>query len=127
MLRNSRARIKFISAEPLLSRLNNLNPTDIDWLIVGGESDPHCRPIKKEWVEELLDLAKDNNMAFFFKQWGGFNKKKERKSVKWSSLSGLSQRLLRKKRNRHSKFYCHFIMANEYRIVFMPAWRELDS
>lgn len=79
MLRNSRARIKFISAEPLLSRLNNLNPTDIDWLIVGGESGPHCRPIKKEWVEELLDLAKDNNTAFFFKQWGGFNKKKNGK------------------------------------------------
>lgn len=76
MLRNCGARIKFISAEPLLSRLNNLNLTDIDWLIVGGESGPHCRPIKKEWVEELLDLAKDNNIAFFFKQWGGFNKKK---------------------------------------------------
>lgn len=65
MLRNCGARIKFISAEPLLSRLNNLNLTDIDWLIVGGESGPHCRPIKKEWVEELLDLAKDNNTAFF--------------------------------------------------------------
>ena len=76
MLRNCGARIKFISAEPLLSRLNNLNLTDIDWLIVGGESGPHCRPIKKEWVEELLDLAKDNNTAFFFKQWGGFNKKR---------------------------------------------------
>lgn len=79
MLRNCGARIKFISAEPLLSRLNNLNLTDIDWLIVGGESGPHCRPIKKEWVEELLDLAKDNNTAFFFKQWGGFNKKKNGK------------------------------------------------
>ena len=79
MLRNCGARIKFISAEPLLSRLNNLNLTDIDWLIVGGESGPRCRPIKKEWVEELLDLAKDNNTAFFFKQWGGFNKKKNGK------------------------------------------------
>lgn len=79
MLRHCGARIKFISAEPLLSRLNNLNLTDIDWLIVGGESGPHCRPIKKEWVEELLDLAKDNNTAFFFKQWGGFNKKKNGK------------------------------------------------
>ncbi len=79
MLRNCGARIKFISAEPLLSRLNNLNLTDIDWLIVGGESGPHCRPIKKEWVEELLDLAKYNNTAFFFKQWGGFNKKKNGK------------------------------------------------
>lgn len=81
MLRNCGARIKFISAEPLLSRLNNLNLTDIDWLIVGGESGPHCRPIKKEWVEELLDLAKDNNTAFFFKQWGGFNKKKNGKLI----------------------------------------------
>lgn len=79
MLRNCGARIKFVSAEPLLSRLNNLNLTDIDWLIVGGESGPHCRPIKKEWVEELLNLAKDNNTAFFFKQWGGFNKKKNGK------------------------------------------------
>ena len=54
MLRNCGARIKFVSAEPLLSRLNNLNLTDIDWLIVGGESGPHCRPIKKEWVEEQM-------------------------------------------------------------------------
>lgn len=79
MLRNCGAKIKFISAEPLLSSISNLNLSNIDWLIVGGESGPHSRPMEKEWVEELQIMAAKNNVAFFFKQWGGFNKKKNGK------------------------------------------------
>ena len=76
LLKETGAHIKFISAEPLLSSLNALNLKGIDWLIVGGESGPGCRTMEKEWVIELRDKCKASNTAFFFKQWGGTNKKK---------------------------------------------------
>lgn len=75
-LRNTGAKTKFISAEPLLSSIASINLNHIDWLIVGGESGSNCRPIKEDWVIELRDLAKQNKIPFFFKQWGGTNKKK---------------------------------------------------
>lgn len=75
-LRNSGAYIKFISAEPLLSDLDEIDLHGIDWIIVGGESGPGAREIKKEWVENILLSARKYNTAFFFKQWGGTNKKK---------------------------------------------------
>ena len=70
------AHIKFISAEPLLESISDINLQGIDWLIVGGESGPHSRRIKEEWVIELKDKAAKSNTPFFFKQWGGINKKK---------------------------------------------------
>lgn len=76
-LKNTNAAIKFISAEPLLESIGNIDLNGIDWLIVGGESGHHCRPLSEEWVIELRDLAKRTNTAFFFKQWGGINKKKK--------------------------------------------------
>ncbi len=75
-LRQTGARIKFISAEPLIAPLPNLNLQGIDWLIVGGESGPKSRPMKEEWVLELRDKANENDVAFFFKQWGGVQKKR---------------------------------------------------
>lgn len=75
-LRQTGAHIKFISAEPLIAPLPNLNLQGIDWLIVGGESGPKSRPMKEEWVLELRDKANENGVAFFFKQWGGVQKKK---------------------------------------------------
>ena len=75
-LRECDAYIKFISAEPLLSELSDINLQNIDWIIVGGESGPGARNIEKEWVLDLLNKAKKSETAFFFKQWGGTNKKK---------------------------------------------------
>lgn len=75
-LRDSDAHIKFISAEPLLSDLDDIDLQGVDWIIVGGESGPGAREIKKEWVENILLSARRHNTAFFFKQWGGTNKKK---------------------------------------------------
>lgn len=75
-LRECDAYIKFISAEPLLSELTDINFQNIDWIIVGGESGPGARYIDKKWVLDLLDKARTSNTAFFFKQWGGINKKK---------------------------------------------------
>ena len=74
-LRQTGAKVKFVSAEPLLESISDINLSGIDWLIVGGESGSKSRPMDKSWVIELRDLAIKNNVPFFFKQWGGFNKK----------------------------------------------------
>ena len=75
-LRSTGAQLKFLSLEPLLGPLQNLNLTGIDWVIVGGESGPKSRPINSEWVTDLRDQCCHANVPFFFKQWGGKNKKK---------------------------------------------------
>ena len=75
-LRATGAKTKFLSLEPLLGPLTDLNLSDIDWAIVGGESGYGARPIKEQWVLNIRRQCVDHNVPFFFKQWGGFNKKK---------------------------------------------------
>ena len=72
----TKANIKFLSCEPLLGSLKDISLEEIDWVIVGGESGPKSREMKKEWVLELKELCEKYGVAFFFKQWGGINKKK---------------------------------------------------
>ncbi len=74
-LRQTNARVKFLSLEPLLGPLKNLNLTNIDWVIVGGESGHKPRPMEPEWVLDIQNQCEKNEVAFFFKQWGGKNKK----------------------------------------------------
>jgi protein gp37 len=74
-LRKTNARVKFLSLEPLIGPLSNLNLDKIDWVIVGGESGHNPRPMEPEWVLDIQDQCKYGNVAFFFKQWGGRNKK----------------------------------------------------
>jgi len=73
-LKRTSAKIKFLSLEPLLGSLD-LNLNGIDWVIVGGESGPKSRPIQEEWVLSLRDQCSKYQVPFFFKQWGGINKK----------------------------------------------------
>jgi protein gp37 len=75
-LRQTDAKVKFLSIEPLLSPILNLNLRGIDWVIVGGESGPKARLMNKEWVVDIKNQCQSENVPFFFKQWGGFNKKK---------------------------------------------------
>jgi protein gp37 len=75
-LRHSGANVKFLSLEPLLGPLSNLNLEAVDWVIVGGESGPGARPMKESWVIDIRDQCLKTGTAFFFKQWGGTNKKK---------------------------------------------------
>ena len=75
-LKDTDAHIKFLSLEPLLGPLSNLDLTDIDWVIVGGESGPKARPIDPDWVREIRDNCIGNGVPFFFKQWGGVFKKR---------------------------------------------------
>jgi protein gp37 len=70
-LRRVPAAVRFISAEPLLGRLEGLELNGIDWLIAGGESGPRHRPVRAEWLRDLRDLCEEEGVAFFFKQWGG--------------------------------------------------------
>jgi len=69
------ARVKFLSCEPLLGPLDEIALTGIDWVIVGGESGPNARPIRKEWVISIRDQCVASDIPYFFKQWGGTNKK----------------------------------------------------
>ena len=78
-LRFTSAFIKFLSCEPLLGPLDDLNLSGIDWVIVGGESGRNPRPIQKKWVEQIQYECQTQNVSFFFKQWGGRNKKKNGK------------------------------------------------
>ena len=74
-LRTVNSKVRFLSLEPLLGRLPSLNLTGIDWVIVGGESGRKARPIQEEWVEEIRLQCETADVDFFFKQWGGKNKK----------------------------------------------------
>ena len=69
-LRNIDAQVKFLSCEPLLEDLGEMNLEGIDWVIVGGESGPRARPMKLDWVTHIMKQVEVQNCAFFFKQWG---------------------------------------------------------
>jgi protein gp37 len=75
-LRNSPARIKFLSVEPLLEDLGEINLASISWVIVGGESGPGARPLAKAWVLNIKKQCRAQGIPFFFKQWGGIRKSK---------------------------------------------------
>jgi len=74
-LRETGAQVKFLSLEPLLGPLHDLNLESIDWVIVGGESGPKARPMAPAWATDLRDQCQQARVPFFFKQWGGRNKK----------------------------------------------------
>ncbi len=75
-LRSTGAAVKFLSMEPLLGPVSNIDLHGIDWVIVGGESGPGARPMKEEWVLEIKEQCMRDGVPFFFKQWGGVRKKK---------------------------------------------------
>lgn len=75
-LRRINASVRFLSVEPLLGPIPRLPLSNIDWVIVGGESGPGARTINPEWVRKIRDRCISRQVPFFFKQWGGVNKKK---------------------------------------------------
>lgn len=81
-LRNINASIKFLSVEPLLEDLGKVNLTGIDWVIVGGESGANARPMKQEWALNVKKQCEEQNVAFFFKQWGTWGSDGVRRSKK---------------------------------------------
>lgn len=81
-LRGVNAAIRFLSVEPLLEDLGELNLDRIHWVIVGGESGPRARPMKTEWVDAVRAQCEEAGVAFFFKQWGGWGADGKRRSKK---------------------------------------------
>lgn len=71
-LRRVPAKIRFLSVEPLLEDVGELDLTEIHWVIVGGESGPKARPMKEEWADSIRTQCEEQEVAFFFKQWGGW-------------------------------------------------------
>ena len=84
------ARVRFLSCEPLLSDLGTLNLSSIDWVIVGGESGPQARPMKKEWVLNIKRSCEEQGVPFFFKQWGTYGEDgiKRNKKANGCSIDG---------------------------------------
>ena len=99
-LRNIKAHIRFLSIEPLLEDLGALDLSDIQWVIVGGESGSRPRPMKLKWVERIKMQCEDCNVSFFFKQWGGWGVDGKKRSKKangrlllgrtWDSMPALN-------------------------------------
>ena len=89
-LRELKATVLFLSIEPLLEDLGEINLININWVIVGGESGPKARPMEKEWVVNIKAQCEENNIAFFFKQWGtwGADKVKRNKKLNGKELDG---------------------------------------
>jgi protein gp37 len=91
-LRRTGAVTRFLSLEPLLGPLPNLNLLDIDWVIVGGESGPGARPVREAWVTEIRDQCVAAGVPFFFKQWGGVFKKRKGRLLEgrtWDEMPAL--------------------------------------
>jgi protein gp37 len=91
-LRRTGAHVKFLSLEPLLEPLANLDLHGIHWVIVGGESGPGARPMEVAWVLDLRDQCRRAGIAFFFKQWGGVHKQRAGRLLEgrtWDELPGL--------------------------------------
>jgi len=89
ILRQVPASTRFLSLEPLLGPLPRLNLDNIHWVIVGGESGPGARPLKSDWVHDVKSLCDSCQIPFFFKQWGGVNKKRTGRLFEgrtWSEL-----------------------------------------
>lgn len=82
LLRKIDAPVRFLSVEPLLEELGSIDLTDIHWVIVGGESGSRARPMKPEWAESIQLQCEEQNVAFFFKQWGGWGADGKRRAKK---------------------------------------------
>ena len=91
-LRRTKAHIKFLSIEPLLGPLGKVHWQGIDWVILGGESGPGARPMHEEWVTDIRDQCREEGVAFFFKQWGGVQKKRNGRTLQgrtWDEIPSL--------------------------------------
>ena len=91
-LRHTNAKTKFLSCEPLIGPLMNLNLSGIDWAIVGGESGRKARPMEEWWVWDIKQQCQEQEVLFFFKQWGGTNKKKTGRELAGNTYNEMPSR-----------------------------------
>lgn len=88
-LRRCPAKVRFVSFEPLIGPIGEIDLNEIHWAIVGGESGPNARPIDADWVDQIYEQCERRNVAFFFKQWGGVQKKKTGRTYKGRIWNGM--------------------------------------
>jgi protein gp37 len=92
-LQAASAAIRFLSIEPLLESLGRIDLSGIGWVIVGGESGPGARPIQESWVVEIRDQCREANVPFFFKQWGGKQKKRTGRELEGRTYDEIPHRV----------------------------------
>ena len=111
-LRMVPASIRFLSLEPLLGPIGTLNLSNIDWVIVGGESGPKARLMKEEWVMQIKKQSLEQKVPFFFKQWGGVNKKRTGRLLKgrtWDEIPIINKN----EKDGSSLFLAHMNIPNK--------------
>jgi protein gp37 len=120
-LRDCQVRIRFLSIEPLLEDVGRLNLSSIHWVIVGGESGPGARPMRKEWVRSILKQCRNAKVPFFFKQWGGVQKGKTGRELNGRTYDELPPRIPRSVPPRGKRLE----LANA--LSYIPALTELAN
>lgn len=98
-LRRTHAAIKFLSVEPLLGALGVIDLSGIDWVIVGGESGPKARAMSREWVIDIRRQCRTAGVAFFFKQWGGVNKKRTGRALDGRTYDAMPSKSIEPRRS----------------------------
>ena len=86
-LRKINCPIKFVSFEPLIGSVGKIDLTNIQWVIIGGESGPKYRPVKEEWIQEIISQCREQDVKVFFKQWGGFRPKSNGREINGRTYS----------------------------------------
>jgi len=94
LLRRAPARVRFLSIEPLLEDIGDIDLSGIHWVIVGGESGPGARPLRREWVQRIKAQCDAANVLFFFKQWGGHRKSRHGRSIDGQTYDAMPPRLV---------------------------------
>jgi len=92
-LRDTPAKVRFLSIEPLLEDLGEIDLSGISWVIVGGESGPGARPMKEEWVISIRDQCREQRVPFFFKQWGGVRKARNGRELEGKTYNEYPRRV----------------------------------
>jgi protein gp37 len=122
-LQKTNAAVRFLSVEPLLEDLGKFDLGGIDWVIVGGESGPGARPMKKEWVVSVRDQCKRDGVLFFFKQWGGVRKSKAGRRLDGKTYNEFPMRVYHPILNADK--CCE--LASEFESSFKPRLVEIEG
>jgi protein gp37 len=134
-LRCAPAKMKFLSIEPLLEDVGIINLLDIDWVIVGGESGRGARPIQESWVDGLLQQCRSSNVPFFFKQWGGVQKRKNGRKLhgrthnEFPSTAATQMPDTKSRRIIAERLQIEFLTNDSYNQerLIAPAFRQIDG
>ncbi len=116
-LRRIPATVRFLSVEPLLEDLGSLNLGGIHWVIVGGESGPGARPMRSEWVGSIHEQCRSADIPFFFKQWGGFQKKRNGRALNGRTFDEFPERLREPMPDRQTRAKLAALILGSNRLV----------